>query len=129
MQIALLKVPQSDRIRPRLRIPHHEHTESKTKPKSQERIWRDRSRNGRDQRADPNGPGPAIPRSGERVGKVYAPAAPARPRREIRRARGDAEEEEEEAAAATRRDAMVVDSFTQWLSGSSSMVGDAAASF
>jgi hypothetical protein len=48
---------------------------------------------------------------------VHVPAAPARPRREIRRARGDAEErEEEEAAAATRRDAMAMDSFTQRLS-------------
>ena len=47
---------------------------------------------------------------------MHVPAAPARPRREISRARGDAEEKEEEAAAATRRDAMAMDSFTQWLS-------------
>jgi len=46
---------------------------------------------------------------------VHVPAAPARPRREISRARGDAQEEEQ-AAAATRRDAMAMDSFTKWLS-------------
>jgi hypothetical protein len=108
--ICVVRSPKSDRIGTRLRIPH-EHTESKTK--SQPRIWRDGSRNGRNQRADPNDQRTrSLPRSGERVGKVHVPAAPARPRREIRRARGDAEEEEEAAAAAaTRRDAMAMDSF------------------
>jgi hypothetical protein len=53
---------------------------------------------------------------------VYVPAAPARPRREIRRARGH--EDEEEEAAATKRDVMVMatKSFPQWRGGGLSLL-------
>ena len=47
---------------------------------------------------------------------MHVPAAPARPRREISRARGDAEVEEE-AAAAARRDAMAMGCLSLWFLG------------